>query len=104
VCLDLALDLIVLPLSYVALNVGALLLISVLAAWWLPGLQGWIWLALGCAAALALYVLRGWQLSGTGARGLLDLAGAPVFIAWKVILMLTRNGPTEWLRTDRKSS
>ena len=104
VCLDLALDLIVLPLSYVALNVGALLLISVLAAWWLPALHGWIWLALGCAAALALYVLRGWQLSGTGARGLLDLAGAPVFIAWKLILMLTRNGPTEWLRTDRKSS
>ena len=31
ICLDLALDLIVLPLSYVALNVGALLLISVLA-------------------------------------------------------------------------
>jgi cellulose synthase/poly-beta-1,6-N-acetylglucosamine synthase-like glycosyltransferase len=104
VCLDLALDLIVLPLSYVALNVGALLLISVLAAWWIPALHGWIWLALGCVAALALYVLRGWQLSGTGARGLLDLAGAPVFIAWKVILMLTRNGPTEWLRTDRKSS
>jgi cellulose synthase/poly-beta-1,6-N-acetylglucosamine synthase-like glycosyltransferase len=104
VCLDLALDLLVLPLSYVALNVGALLLISVLAAWWLPALHGWIWLALGCAATLALYVLRGWQLSGTGARGLLDLAGAPAFIAWKVMLMLTRNSPTEWLRTDRKSS
>jgi cellulose synthase/poly-beta-1,6-N-acetylglucosamine synthase-like glycosyltransferase len=104
VCLDLALDLIVLPLTYVALNVGALLLISVLATWWNPALQGWVWLSLSCALALMLYVFRGWQLSGTGARGLLDLAGTPIFIVWKVMLMLSRNRSTEWLRTDRKSS
>ncbi|MGA2862772.1 MAG: glycosyltransferase family 2 protein [Steroidobacteraceae bacterium] len=104
VCLDLALDLIVLPLSYVALNVGALLLVSVLAARWNPAFHGWVWLSLLCTATLVLYVARGWQLSGTGARGLLDLAGAPFFVVWKVILMLERRRSTEWIRTDRKAS
>jgi len=102
VCLDLALDLIVLPLTYVALNVGALLLLSLLAAWWNPAFQAWVWLSLGFTAILFLYVLRGWQLSNTGLRGLLDLLGAPVFIIWKVILMLKRNRTSEWIRTDRK--
>jgi hypothetical protein len=41
-------------------------------------------------------------LSETGMRGLLDLAGAPVFVAWKVILMLNRQRSAEWVRTDRK--
>jgi cellulose synthase/poly-beta-1,6-N-acetylglucosamine synthase-like glycosyltransferase len=104
VCLDLALDLIVLPLSYVALNVGALLLISALAARWNPAFHGWVWLSLIYTATLVLYVARGWQLSGTGARGLLDLAGAPFFVVWKVILMLERRRSTEWIRTDRKAS
>jgi cellulose synthase/poly-beta-1,6-N-acetylglucosamine synthase-like glycosyltransferase len=104
VCLDLALDLIVLPLSYVALNVGALLLISVLAAWWNPAFHDWVWLSLACAATLVIYVTRGWQLSATGARGLLDLAGSPFFVVWKVILMLERRRSAEWVRTDRKTS
>jgi cellulose synthase/poly-beta-1,6-N-acetylglucosamine synthase-like glycosyltransferase len=101
VCLDLALDLIVLPLSYVALNVLALLLLSVLAAWWNSAFEAWVWLSLGFTAILFLYVLRGWQLSNTGLRGLLDLLGAPAFIFWKVILMLRRKRTTEWIRTDR---
>jgi cellulose synthase/poly-beta-1,6-N-acetylglucosamine synthase-like glycosyltransferase len=104
VCLDLALDLIVLPLSYVALNVGALLLISVLAARWKPEFHGSVWLSLACMATLVIYVIRGWQLSATGARGLLDLAGAPFFVIWKVILMLERRRSAEWIRTDRKPS
>jgi len=104
VCLDLALDLLVLPVTYIALNVGALLLLAALATWWHPAFIGWVWLALACAACLLLYIFRGWQLSGTGARGLLDLAGAPVFIVWKILLMLNRPRSTEWVRTERKSS
>jgi cellulose synthase/poly-beta-1,6-N-acetylglucosamine synthase-like glycosyltransferase len=103
-CLDLALDLIVLPLSYVVLNVGALLLISVLAAHFYPAFDAWLWISLACAACLVLYVLRGWQLSGTGARGLLDLAGAPLFIIWKTALMLERKRSADWIRTERKIS
>jgi cellulose synthase/poly-beta-1,6-N-acetylglucosamine synthase-like glycosyltransferase len=102
VCLDLALDLLVLPISYVALGVGALLLAALLASWWNPAFSPWIWLALGCVLVLAAYVLRGWQLSGTGARGLLDLLGAPVFVIWKLLLMLSRQRSTEWVRTERK--
>jgi hypothetical protein len=51
-----------------------------------------------------IYVTRGWQLSGTGARGLLDLAGAPFFVVWKVVVMLERRRSTEWVRTHRKTS
>jgi cellulose synthase/poly-beta-1,6-N-acetylglucosamine synthase-like glycosyltransferase len=104
VCLDLALDLLVLPISYVALGVGALLLTALLATWWSVAFSPSIWLALGCVLVLAAYVLRGWQLSGTGVRGLVDLLGAPVFVIWKLLLMLSRQRSTEWVRTERKRS
>ena len=51
-----------------------------------------------------IYVLRGWSLSGTGLRGLLDLIAAPVFVVWKVILMLNRHQAGEWVRTERNQS
>lgn len=104
VCLDLALDLIVLPITYVALNVAVLLLVALLAAWWQGSFMPCVWFSLACAAVLLVYVLRGWQLSGTGARGLLDLLGAPAFVLWKVMLMLSRRRPAGWVRTERKSS
>jgi cellulose synthase/poly-beta-1,6-N-acetylglucosamine synthase-like glycosyltransferase len=103
VCLNLALDLIVLPLSYVALNVFALLLLAALLQWWTGAYLEWLYLSLGCLMCLALYVFRGWQLSHTGVRGLLDLAGAPAFVAWKVVLMIGRQRSAEWVRTERKS-
>jgi 1,2-diacylglycerol 3-beta-glucosyltransferase len=102
VCLDLALDLLVLPLSYVALNVAALIGVAALATWWHPALQAWLWLGAGCALALIVYVLRGWQLSGIGAIGLLDLARAPGFLLWKILLMAKRRGSADWIRTDRE--
>jgi cellulose synthase/poly-beta-1,6-N-acetylglucosamine synthase-like glycosyltransferase len=102
VCLDLALDLLVLPLSYVTLNVCALVALAAVAAWWLPAMHTWLWFGLGCAASLVLYVLRGWQLSGIGARGLLDLARAPGFLLWKILLMMRRRTSDEWVRTDRE--
>jgi hypothetical protein len=102
VCLDLALDLLVLPLSYVTLNVAALIALAALAAWWLPEMRVWLWIGLGCAASLILYVLRGWRLSGIGAQGLLDLARAPGFLLWKILLMMRRRTSDEWVRTDRE--
>jgi cellulose synthase/poly-beta-1,6-N-acetylglucosamine synthase-like glycosyltransferase len=103
VCLDLALDLLVLPLSYVALNVFALLLLSLLLTWRNSAYLPWAYVSAACALSLLVYVFRGWQLSRTGARGLLDLAGAPAFIIWKVLLIVSRQHPVEWVRTDRKS-
>jgi cellulose synthase/poly-beta-1,6-N-acetylglucosamine synthase-like glycosyltransferase len=104
VCLDLALDLLLLPLSYIALGVGALLVTALLAAWWHPVFVPWVWFSVACIATLFAYVMRGWQLSGMGARGLLDLLGAPAFVAWKLLLMLSRNQPDGWVRTERKRS
>ncbi len=104
VCLDLALDLLVLPLSYVGLNLCALLLVALLASWLNPGFMPWIWFSLTGIGIVGAYILRGWQLSGIGARGLLDLAAAPVFVIWKVLLMARPRGSGEWVRTERKGS
>jgi 1,2-diacylglycerol 3-beta-glucosyltransferase len=104
VCLDLALDLLVLPFTYVALGVAGLVVAALLATWWHPGFMPWVWFSVGCALVLVAYTLRGWQLSGTGARGLLDLLGAPAFVVWKLVLMLSRHQSGEWVRTERKRS
>jgi 1,2-diacylglycerol 3-beta-glucosyltransferase len=102
VCLDLALDLLVLPLSYVALNVIALTVVAAALSWWRAVFYAWLWLGAAFAASLVLYVLRGWQLSGIGAQGWLDLARAPGFLVWKVVLMLNPRKSGEWVRTDRE--
>lgn len=104
VCLDLALDLMVLPVSYVYLNIAVLLGVAVFAAVQVPSLLIWVWLAGGCAAAAVLYILRGWQLSGAGLRGLLDLARAPFFLVWKLLVMFSRGDSKEWVRTKRENS
>ena len=38
-----------------------------------------------------------------GRQGLIDLARAPFFIAWKVVLMLRRRESKGWVRTDREA-
>ena len=104
VCLDLAFDLIVLPLSYIALNVMALF--AVAAGAYTVGLApiDWVWVACACAASIVLYVLRGWQLSGIGLQGLLDLARAPGFLIWKILLMVRPRGADGWVRTTREKT
>ena len=100
---DLALDLMVPPLSLLALGVMLGLAASSALAWrerfpFVPLLAWSI-----CALSLLVYVLRGWQLSGTGLRGLLDLCRAPVFVAWKVALTLGQpfRKSDDWVRTSR---
>jgi len=104
VCLDLALDLLVLPLSYAAINVAVLIVVASVALVWNPSMESWLWLGLGCGMSLSLYVLRGWQLSGVGMRGLVDLLRAPFFVLWKVLLMLRAHKSAEWVRTKREQS
>jgi cellulose synthase/poly-beta-1,6-N-acetylglucosamine synthase-like glycosyltransferase len=101
-CLDLALDLLVPPLSYIALGIGALLLLS-LGAWHFGlGPFWWVSIGMGCCFCLVAYVGRGWQLSGVGAQGVWDLARVPWFIAWKLWLLTRRSGSKEWVRTRRE--
>jgi cellulose synthase/poly-beta-1,6-N-acetylglucosamine synthase-like glycosyltransferase len=104
VCLDLALDLMVLPLSYVLLNIGLLVALAALAVHWAGGSYHWIWLGCACAGALVVHILRGWQLSDAGLRGLIDLSRAPFFLLWKVVVMLGGRQPAEWVRTKREDS
>jgi GT2 family glycosyltransferase len=102
--LDLAMDVLVPPLSILAGAVGAGLLASLALALH-RGSTGFavpLWVA--CAAALAGYVLRGWQLSGTGVRGLLDLLCAPAYMAWKLTLLVRPQArrKEDWIRTTRE--
>lgn len=103
VLFDLALDLLIPPLSRIAVLSVLGWLASAALCWFAqaPLVSAWIWS--GCVLSVALYVLRGWAVSGTGARGLLDLALAPVYVAWK--LTLRRRGRSDaWVRTKREGS
>jgi cellulose synthase/poly-beta-1,6-N-acetylglucosamine synthase-like glycosyltransferase len=100
---DLALDLIVPPLATLVLwatvGLAACALATRLGA--TPTVAPWLFGA--ALMGLVTYVLRGWAFSGSGARGLLDLLLAPVYIGWKIILRLLPGShrPREWVRTER---
>lgn len=102
VCFELALDLLVLPLSYVAMNVLLLIGVAALAYRWHADFLPWLWGGLACLAALLLHVLRGWQLSGIGWRGALDLIRVPTFLVWKLVLLTQQRRPQGWTRTERE--
>jgi hypothetical protein len=102
VCADLALDLLVPPLSWLLLAVAAFLVLALLLAAWGVAAPAWAGVASGCGAALVLYVLRGWQLSGVGLRGALDLLRAPWFVLWKLVLLLRTRPGAGWVRTTRE--
>jgi cellulose synthase/poly-beta-1,6-N-acetylglucosamine synthase-like glycosyltransferase len=103
VLLDLAVDLLVPPLS----TLGALALAgtaAAAAASWAEGTGLVATWAFGASAiALAAYVARGWQVSGTGWRGLAALAHAPIFLVWRLGVAWTRRlrAPDAWVRTTR---
>jgi len=105
VLLDLAMDLLVPPLSYVVLGAVAVAMAAGALSVW----QGHVALSTSaaafCVGSLGLYVLRGWWVSGMGARGLLDLMRAPFYVFWKVWLMVAgpRDKKGEWVRTTREA-
>lgn len=100
---DLALDVLVPPLTTLVVGagagLGACLLAGALGA--PPSLAPWLFGA--SLLALVAYVLRGWALSGTGLRGLIDLLLAPAYMVWKVVLRFLpgTHRPREWVRTRR---
>jgi hypothetical protein len=104
VLLDLAADVLVPPLSRVALATAAGCAVSA------AGVALWGGSFASAAAvfgasllSLVFYVLRGWQVSGTGARGLADLFLAPGYVAWKLTLSMrsAKRDDAEWVRTRR---
>jgi 1,2-diacylglycerol 3-beta-glucosyltransferase len=100
VCLDLALDLLVLPLSYVVVNVVGIVAIGALN----PGGFRSSLLTVGLIdlLALAVYVCRGWMLSGIGIAGIFDLMRVPVFLFWKLMVVRFHPKPSTWIRTKRE--
>jgi len=100
VCLDLALDLLVLPLSYVVVNVAGIIVIGALNP---DGFRSAL-LAVGVIDLLALtvYVCRGWMLSGIGIVGIFDLLRVPVFLFWKLLVIPFHPKPGTWIRTKRE--
>jgi cellulose synthase/poly-beta-1,6-N-acetylglucosamine synthase-like glycosyltransferase len=103
--MDLALDVVVPPLSWlVAPAMAGVFAAGVLS--WLAGFAFWSGAVFAaCLGALSLYVLRGWMLSGVGPRGLLDLAYAPIYVLWKIKLMVSKpeEKKGEWVRTTREA-
>lgn len=105
VSLELAFDLLTLPLGYVGLQIVFLLFVSLAMQIILPGagFYRWTFLALGLLVALTAHVLRGWRLSGLGKHALWDLLRAPAFIAWKLVALLRHRANAHWVKTDRES-
>ena len=99
---DLAMDVLIPPLTWVVVAAGGgfaftQALVFFTDAHWAAEAPFFV----SCLCLLA-YVFRGWMLSGTGVQGLLDLAWAPVYMVWKMALMVRGNSrPTDWVRTAR---
>lgn len=103
--LDLALDLLIPPLSTIAVGavLGEIAGIGVL----LLGAPGAGVVAFGSAlGSVGVYVLRGWSVSRTGLRGLVDLGLAPVYVGWKLALKFKKppRATSEWVRTKREAN
>lgn len=101
-CLDLAADLLLPPLSWLVLGAAAALPPAALAALLDGAFAPWLWLDLACLGALVFYVARGWSISGLGTPVLRDLLRVPGFIAWKLRLAMRHSRPGEWVRTTRE--
>ena len=102
--LDLAFDLLVPPVSFLALGAVACGAASIAISWTSAVLAPGSWLSLLSAASLAIYVLRGWQLAGMGIRGARAVASVPFYLAWKIVVLLRSawGVQDQWVRTARE--
>jgi 1,2-diacylglycerol 3-beta-glucosyltransferase len=102
---DLALDLLVPPLgqlvTMLVAGLGGSVGLALVVGRGSDAVAPWVW-GVGLGGVI-VHVARGWQLSGTGAQGLRDLAAAPFYVGWKLTsgAVGARRAPTEWVRTPR---
>jgi len=99
---DLGLDLVIPPLSRIAVLSLAGLAVSAGATLLSPPPALALCLFGFSTGSVVLYVLRGWSVSGTGLRGLRDLGLAPVYVAWKATLGRRARPGSDWVRTKRE--
>jgi 1,2-diacylglycerol 3-beta-glucosyltransferase len=104
ICLDLAVDLLVPPLSYIVLSSAAAVAVGLISVLLSRSELPLLVLGLGLlnCAALAAYVGRGWALSGVGVQGFWDMLRVPGFIFWKLRLLAFGPKTTSWIRTRRE--
>ena len=93
--LDTGIDLLVPPLSSLALVSSAGLVAAFLA-----DAPTWPWLS--GIAFVAVYLVRGWVLADLGVGGLRAIAWAPFYVVWK-LCAVSRPAPREWVRTAREA-
>jgi 1,2-diacylglycerol 3-beta-glucosyltransferase len=107
VLFDLGVDLLVPPLSRLAVSavLGWGVATGAALVW-----GGSVWLASAAWGAgvggIVVYVVRGWSVSGTGVRGLRDLALAPAYVVWKLTLRgrgQEARADAPWVRTTREA-
>ena len=100
---DLAADLLTPPLGQlvVAATLGLFVCAAARAFGWPLHAAPWLW-AIAMAGIVA-YVGRAVVLSGAGVRAFLDLARAPFYVVWKLMLLLRLRGTQtrDWVRTRR---
>lgn len=104
VLLDLSLDLLIPPLSRLAVFSVLGFFASVAVSFCFQKVAYSSLCFAACLAAILLYVFRGWMVSGTGPRGLFDLGLAPLYVLWKAGLRLRRKttSTATWVRTKRE--
>lgn len=100
--LDLVADLMVPPLSTLLLHLAALAMTSALLVGWLPGAPFGLAVAGGGGLVVLAYGLRGWQLSGRGPAGALDLLRVPSYLVWKLWHARSRLGAEVWAPLRRR--
>jgi hypothetical protein len=99
---DLAVDLMVPPfaqlVAFAVLGTAAAVGLSIVAG--RAQLALWLWAF--ALAGLTGYLVRGWQLWGTGIGGVRTVLTAPAYLAWKLIRRATGSRPGgQWVRTER---
>lgn len=102
VCLDLLLDLLVPPIGYLVLNMALVAAAAAVMMLFIPSMAVWLAVCAVLAAALALHILRGWQLCPLGPSALLELLRAPWFILWKILALLRYRKNKAWIKTERE--
>lgn len=103
VLVDLAVDLLLPPLSTTALLAAGGTTAALLWYGLLDGSIATVFPWLVSTAFLALYVLRGLLLSGVGPRGFFTLLWAPIYIVWKLGLLRGAHRSNSWVRTTRET-
>lgn len=102
--LDLGLDLIIPPLSTIALATAGLLGLSIALA--AHGVTGWHAATLPIVGTIILgaHIIRGVQLSGLGSSAWFSLMTAPFYVVWKIgaRYLAPSAAQSEWVRTQRE--